>query len=872
MRLRIAFVITVTTFGCSAGEVRSRTAVQSAKLVHTHDSVPTLEDVLADHTTDRQTVLVRAAVARWEHGLLTAYLKDVPKLRPIVLKTLSEDRFYDYTTASETVLDLHRMDSRASLYNKLVTELHPELGIQESLFHALLADDDVSVRGNGLRLLTWLDGRRLRREMPTGDDDHHTWISGLLTTALTDTDDDVAIMALQYALRIKASFTVQVLESVCHRFSGEHVGECVRLSCGLSDSEEAIAFLLRQLQAYPRHYEVILKRVEGILSEGELPPSTLFARIQKVLSQGDIDYPANEGLLRVMQKCDRYRATDYMLALVLSDKTGEKMSPTVSLYSRAIHVVMRTAAPEDIPQLIEAHTRRTNSRHFRYIGQALIKAGDNHYIRGVLEDYIPSDDERVLSDMEEDTGYVFDAIEVLKYALRETKPEWAYSLLDKGVKDLKSHGWLSLANVYSELNLVQGLPILEERLRTDPDVNNVRKIRRLCQKLRIRANSRARHHALEDDDPYVVRMGLRAFAEKPDKKKLERIIELTGHEDPVIAVSAVNTLNQQPVEFFSARGIEPEFLRSVILAYKGERQKEQCIDLIRQYRVTTEDVPGKNVRQCCEMLFSRNDRQVIAATQCLMTMAIDHETRSMILSFATAERIDRFLLEIAGELDSPAARAIKLCAPPEYGNIILPCVTCPQFRLSGRISRRLFPTLVEGIVLPEDWHRGTDQLLTRLIERKPELIDKLIRLSKNSNLEVAISAACYLMTVWPDIERAKQEQYLTQCLELSCSVKAEPQTGTAEYILFDYQVRHGWSGFPKNLVLKTTTRHTLDGKPYGKPFSYEGPMARTGHIQASQLTPGQHTCHMETHYEFATRDRIVSGVMKSPQRSFTVEN
>ncbi|MFC1678084.1 hypothetical protein ACFL3G_13625, partial [Planctomycetota bacterium] len=73
------------------------------------------------------------------------------------------------------------------------------------------------------------------------------------------------------------------------------------------------------------------------------------------------------------------------------------------------------------------------------------------------------------------------------------------------------------------------------------------------------------------------------------------------------------------------------------------------------------------------------------------------------------------------------------------------------------------------------------------------------------------------------------------------------------------------------MAVKTVSRHYLDGQLHGEPFTYEGPMARTGNIQVSKLHPGKHTCSMEIYYEFEVEDRTVSGTKKLPEKSFIIE-
>ena len=839
--------------------------------VHDLESGPTVEDIVSAESDAEEAVLARAALEKWEPGDIVTSLREFPRFRRVFMDRIAADNVYAEERCSMPARLISPIYDRSLLYKKLVATFLPELGKDESLFIFLLADEDASVRYHTLQLLIWSYKESDKIEVRVDADHYHVWMSTVLGSVLEDADKRIVADALRQALDMKASVAMSAVEGAWQRLDEAHWIDCVRLA-GLSyEQEKAVDFVLQVLESKPRQYDLILKELGGILSGGGVASPVTYGKLEKALSEEGVPFYAKTELMTLLKKCDRYRAMEYMLGVVLADKSGEQLRLSDSPPSLAESVLVETAVAEDIPQLIEAHKKRTNTWQFKSIGYALIRAKDDRYIRAILEDYVLSDTKRVLSDMERGTGYACDAAGILRYALNHTKPAWAYDLLAEGVEDIECHVWHSLMSIMVENNLSYGLPVLERRLEKEPDVNNARKIRRAIERLRIRSDDKGRYDALAKHDPYVVKMGLEAFVEQPDASVLERIITLAGHDDPVIATSAVAALSRQPRAFFAGEGIEPEFLRAVVVVYAGDKSMAECAELIRGNPIQADSLPERPIRECRAMLLSENPREVLSAVRILMKADIRSDARAMILAFASEEELHRVLLARTHRPESALGEAVRLSGPPEYGNIILPCVTCGEFNLSGRISKMLFPVLVQGVVLPNDWYKDTDEVLTRLIELRPALIDKLVSLSRAEDEEVAVSAARYLMLVWPLVEGRQQDDYLSGCMELSCSAKKSHEAGGGGWIHFNYTVRHGWDGFPKNVTLKTIGRHYLDGVLYGEPFVYEGPMARTGNIDVRKVEPGRHTCSMEMCYEFVTEGRTVSGVITMPEAGFIVE-
>jgi len=203
---------------------------------------------------------------------------------------------------------------------------------------------------------------------------------------------------------------MSAVEGAWQRLDEAHWIDCVRLA-GLSyEQEKAVDFVLQVLGAKPRQYDLILKELGSILSGGGVASSVTYDKLQRALSEEGVPFYAKTRLMMLLKKCDRYRAVEYMLGVILADRSGEQLRLSEALASRAAYVLVETAVAEDMPQLIEAHKKRTNNWQFIFIGNALVKAGDDRYIRSVLEDYVLSDERRVVSDMDKSTGYAFDAV------------------------------------------------------------------------------------------------------------------------------------------------------------------------------------------------------------------------------------------------------------------------------------------------------------------------------------------------------------------------------------------------------------------------------------------------------------------------------
>ncbi len=306
-------------------------------------NAPAIEDILAAKSPSEQTVLVRAALEKWEQGKVVSCLREVPRFRSIFMKSIAGDRFYCPSlfsiSASAESLPRERY-SRSLLNNKLIAEFTPELGKEGSLFVILLADEDVSVRHNALKLLISLDEQTNRIDLPVVSDKYRFWMNTLLESALQDTDNKIVAEAMRHALQTKASLDMSTIERASQKFNKKHSDDFVRLAAFSYEQEKVTDFFLKLLQADPGRYELILGKLEHILSGPEVAGYVMYNKLQTALSEGTFPYYVLERMLRLLKKCDQYKATEYMLAVILSDKSGKQLRSSESLPNRAASVLV----------------------------------------------------------------------------------------------------------------------------------------------------------------------------------------------------------------------------------------------------------------------------------------------------------------------------------------------------------------------------------------------------------------------------------------------------------------------------------------------------------------------------------------------------
>ncbi len=178
--------------------------------------------------------------------------------------------------------------------------------------------------------------------------------------------------------------------------------------------------------------------------------------------------------------------------------------------------------------------------------------------------------------------------------------------------------------------------------------------------------------------------------------------------------------------------------------------------------------------------------------------------------------------------------------------------------------------------LPEVQHESRPPIpedLKRLIESyQPRSGDYLLSIIGQPDDKLHRRATNAFLHLWESMSAGQVQSYLHLALAPYAKLRPQYPQGVDAMIEMGYCVRYGWGGWPPEgrLALKTTTKHTLDGKAYGKPFSYEGPGAGTGWLRTKDLALGKHAFHLVTEYEFQAGGRTCSGRAASREYHFQV--
>jgi hypothetical protein len=126
---------------------------------------------------------------------------------------------------------------------------------------------------------------------------------------------------------------------------------------------------------------------------------------------------------------------------------------------------------------------------------------------------------------------------------------------------------------------------------------------------------------------------------------------------------------------------------------------------------------------------------------------------------------------------------------------------------------------------------------------------------------------------WDSMSAAQLKAYLSHVLALEAQPRARYPQGVDAGVGMLYHFVDNWAGLPADGIpfhFATRTRHLLDGKPYGKPFAYQGPGATTGWIWTKDLALGKHSCGLELEYTFTHRGEKVTGRIRSRDFTFMV--
>ena len=192
-----------------------------------------------------------------------------------------------------------------------------------------------------------------------------------------------------------------------------------------------------------------------------------------------------------------------------------------------------------------------------------------------------------------------------------------------------------------------------------------------------------------------------------------------------------------------------------------------------------------------------------------------------------------------------------------------------RYRLRGfldEICRRLaaFPEIDDSRPpLPEDL-----KLLIRL--HQPKSGDYLLSIIGNTDDKLNRRATNALLHTWKSMTTSQIQAYLQLAMTPHAKPRERYPQGVDAMIEMGYYVRYGWGGWPpdKAFEMRTVTTHFLDGKAYGKPFAYQGPLAGTGWLRTKDQPLGKHSFHLITGYEFVRDNRTYTGRARSKTYQF----
>src|SRR5262249_33773476 len=127
---------------------------------------------------------------------------------------------------------------------------------------------------------------------------------------------------------------------------------------------------------------------------------------------------------------------------------------------------------------------------------------------------------------------------------------------------------------------------------------------------------------------------------------------------------------------------------------------------------------------------------------------------------------------------------------------------------------------------------------------QPKSGDYLLALIADPKSELRRRAVKAFTHTWDSMSAAQLRAYLPHVLALEAQPRARYPQGVDAAVGMLYHFADDWAGLPADGIpfhFVTRTTHFLDGKPYGKPFAYQGPVATTGWIRTKDLALGKHS-------------------------------
>jgi hypothetical protein len=165
--------------------------------------------------------------------------------------------------------------------------------------------------------------------------------------------------------------------------------------------------------------------------------------------------------------------------------------------------------------------------------------------------------------------------------------------------------------------------------------------------------------------------------------------------------------------------------------------------------------------------------------------------------------------------------------------------------------------------LPED-------LKHLILLYQPRSGDFLLSIIGNADDKLNRRATNAFLHTWESMTPVQIQSYLQLAMTPYAKLRQQYPQSVDAMIEMGYHVRYGWGGWPPDtqFEMKTVTTHVLDGKAYGKPFSYQGPLAGTGWLRTKDQALGKHSFHLVTEYQFVRDKRTYTGRAESQTYDF----
>jgi hypothetical protein len=165
----------------------------------------------------------------------------------------------------------------------------------------------------------------------------------------------------------------------------------------------------------------------------------------------------------------------------------------------------------------------------------------------------------------------------------------------------------------------------------------------------------------------------------------------------------------------------------------------------------------------------------------------------------------------------------------------------------------------------------TPELKGVIAASSPKSGDLLLTYIQNPGHRLHRQAINALVQSWDHLTSKQIDAYLRHALVLESRARPQFPQKVPAVVGMTYYCRYGWGGWPpdKSFHLTTSTTHYLDGKLYGAPFDYQGPIAATGWISTKDLSTGSHSYHFTLDYEFTHQGTTTRGQLRS--RDYSLE-